>query len=174
MIVDGQRLSKDQLRAVRRAFGSLPKELKADLRRAQREQVGQIWTSEMNTARMRGDVAQTQRDLFAAGTRVKAGLPIVLVAGGSRRRMSGGGTPALLSRPGEFGTSRRQNKTRYFMRTPAGRVVVTRHASRQLRQGRRNGYVVHPALSQTIPQVIGLWVTQISARLLAATQGRNQ
>lgn len=174
MIVDGQQLSKEQLRAVRRAFASLPKDLKADLRRAQRDQVGQIWKSEMDRSRMRGDVVQEQRNLFAVGTRVKAGLPIVLVAGGSRRRMSGGGSPALLSRPAEFGSSRRQNRTRYFMRTPAGRVAVTRHASRQLRLTRRNGYVVHPALSQTIPQVIGLWVTQVAARLLAATQGRNQ
>ncbi|MEV0890314.1 hypothetical protein [Promicromonospora sp. NPDC050262] len=174
MIVDGQRLSKEQLRAVRRAFASLPKDLKADLRRAQREQVGQIWKREMDAARMRGDVVPQQRDLFAVGTRVRAGLPIVLVAGGSRRRMRGGGSPADLARPMEFGTARRQNRTRYFMRTPAGRVAVTRHAARQLRLTRRSGYVVHPAVSQTIPQVIGLWVTQIAGRLLDATQGRTR
>jgi hypothetical protein len=173
VIVDGQRLSKEQLRAVRRAFASLPKDLKADLRRAQREQVGRIWKQEMDTARMRGDVVEPQRNLFAVGTRVRAGLPIVLVAGGSRKRMRGGGTPADLARPMEFGTARRQRDTRYFMRTPAGRVVVTRAASRQLRLTRRSGYVVHPAVSQTVPQVIGVWVTRIASRLLAATEGKN-
>lgn len=174
MIVDGQRLSKEQLRAVRKAFSALPTDLKKDLRAAQRDQVGRIWKAEMDKARTAGHVDTQTRDLFAVGTRVRAGLPIVLIAGGSRRRMKGGGTPALLSRPREFGTGRRQGKTRYFMRTPAGRVTVTRAASRQLRPARRSGYVVHPALSKTIPQVIGLWVTQIGARLLAATQGRNQ
>lgn len=174
MIVDGQRLSKEQLRAVRKAFSSLPADLKKDLRAAQRNQVGRVWKSEMDKARTAGGVDQQTRDLFAVGTRVRAGLPIVLIAGGSRRRMSGGGTPALLSRPREFGTSRRAGRTRYFMRTPAGRVTVTRAASRQLRPARRSGYVVHPALSQTIPQVIGLWVTQIASRMLAATEGKTR
>lgn len=173
MIVDGQRLSKEQLRAVRKAFGALPATLKKDLRAAQREQVGRIWKAEMNRARIRGDVVEEQRNLFAVGTRVRAGLPIVLVAGGSRKRMRGGGSPADLARPMEFGTARRQGRTRYFMRTPAGRVAVTRAASRQLRLTRRRGYVVHPALSQTVPQVIGVWVTQIASRLLAATEGKN-
>src|SRR5690606_28120757 len=96
-----------------RRFRQLPRELKADLRKAQRSQIGAIWKSEVDKARGAGDLVHAQQRTFAAGTRVRAGLPATLVAGASNRKMRGGAAPSDLARPMEFGTNRKNHYTRY-------------------------------------------------------------
>lgn len=157
---------------MRRAFTALPKDLKTAIRKEQRAQLLPIWKGEIDAARSSGGVDDLQRQTFGVGTRVRPGLPIVLVAGASNKRRSGGATGSDLAKPMEFGTARRQGRTTYFRQQGSRRTTVTRHASRQLRPARRTGYVVHPALSQTIPRIVGLWVTTIYDRINQATEGK--
>lgn len=167
-------VDRGNLRDVQRAFRRLPRELKNDVRKAQRSQIGPIWKAEMDRARGAGGLVHPQRVTFAAGTRVKAGLPATLVAGGSNRKMPGGATPSDLARPMEFGTNRREHYTRYRRRSKnGGSHVVERRASRQIRLVRRNGYVVYPAVSQTIPRLIGVWVVDgVQKSIERALEGR--
>ncbi|MFD6091318.1 hypothetical protein ACFWGN_04260 [Oerskovia sp. NPDC060338] len=163
---------REELRRVRRAFTALPKDLKTALRKEQRAQLQPIWKSEIDAARSSGGVDDLQRQTFGVGTRVRPGLPIVLVAGASNKKHRGGATGSDLAKPMEFGTARRQGRTKYYRQQGTKRTTVTRHASRQLRPARRTGYVVHPALSQTIPRIVGLWVTTIYDRINQATEGK--
>lgn len=163
-----------QLRAVQRAFRSLPKELKTEIRNTQRAELGPIWKQEMASAVASADARQgMQAKVFGAGVRVKAGLPAYLIAGGSNRKLSGGGTASDLARPFEFGTKRRENATRYYRKSKrGGRHTVVRRTSRQLPLVRRVGYVVYPAASQAIPKVIGATVTRITNRVYLAAEGK--
>lgn len=163
--------ARARLRSVQRAFRSLPKEVKNELRKAQRSTLGPIWRSEMDTSVGRARRLEQHR-AFEIGSRVKAGLPAYLVAGGSNKRLSGGAVISNLARPLEFGTNRHQNLTKYNRISTRGKQhTVTRHASRQLPPAKRSGWVVYPAVSQTIPRLIGQWVLVLSDRIRQAAGG---
>lgn len=160
-----------RLRAAQRAFRALPKELKNDIRKAQRASLGPIWKAEMSAAVAKAPRPQ-HRTVFGAGSRVKAGLPAYLVAGASNKKLSGGGVVSDLARPLEFGTGRHQNLTRYNRKGKRGTHTVTRHTSRQLPKAKRSGWVVYPAVSQTIPRLYGEYVLKLTDRIQAAAEGR--
>ena len=166
--------SRAQVRAASRAFRALPPDLKNEIRKAQRSEIGPIWKGEMSEAVAGADARQgMQARVFGAGARVKAGLPATLIAGGSSRAMRGGASPSDLARPFEFGTGRREKYTRYTRRSRSGGShTVTRRTSRQLPLVRRVGYVVYPAASQTIPRLIGTWVRSITDRIYQAVEGK--
>ncbi|WP_372593566.1 hypothetical protein [Actinotalea sp.] len=160
-----------RVRSAQRAFRSLPKDLKNELRRAQRAQIGPIWTGEMTTSASRARRVE-QQQAFRTGSRVKAGLPLRLVAGASNRTTTGGGVVSDLARPFEFGTHRRANFTRYARTSTLGKQhTVTRRAAAQLPTAKRSGWVVYPAVSKTIPRLIGVWVTGINKRIYDAMEG---
>ena len=166
--------SRAHVRAASRAFRALPRDLKNEIRKAQRAEIGPIWKDEMSTA-VAGAAARAsmQQRVFGAGARVKAGLPAYLVAGGSNRRLRGGGIVSDLARPYEFGTNRRDKATRYLRRSPRGGThTVTRRTSRQLPLVRRQGYVVYPAVSQAVPRLIGVWVRGLTERIYQAVEGK--
>lgn len=161
-----------RLDAARRAFRALPKTIKSDVRRAQREQLGPIWRDEMTTSVGRTRRTE-QRRVFETGSRVRAGQPTYLVAGASNRRLRGGAVISDLARPQEFGTNRRNNLTRYNRRSRNGGThTVTRHAARQLPPAKRSGWVVYPAVAKTVPRLIGIAVADLTDRLAAAWNGR--
>lgn len=161
-----------RLRAAQRAFRDLPKELKNELRKVQRADLTPIWRDEMGTSVGRARRVE-QRRAFESGSRVKAGLPLYLVAGGSNKRLSGGAVISDLARPLEFGSGRRQNLTRYHRTSPTGtKHTVTRHASRQLPTAKRSGWVVYPAVAKTIPRYIGKTVLALTERITQAAEGR--
>lgn len=161
-----------RLRAASRAFRQLPKTVKDDIRALQREQLGPIWKDEMGQAVAGAAARKTHQErIFGSGARVRAGLPSYLVAGASTRKLSGGGTPRDLARPYEFGTGRRDRYTRYYRTYRGGqRHTVTRRTSRQLPLIRRQGYVVYPAVSQTIPRYIGATVLKLTDRIRSAVE----
>ena len=161
------RARQENLARARRAFRALPKELKNELRRAQRAQVGPIWKEEIERKAQRAPDLP-QRLVLTAGVRVQAGLPMSLIAGSGRKKLSGGGTPRELTKPLEFGSKRQANYTRYRR----GGHPIERRTSRQLPAARRSGYVVYPALAETIPRLSKLWVTATAQRIYDAAEGR--
>lgn len=159
-------------RAAQRAFRALPKDLKNELRKVQRADLTPIWRQEMGTSVARARRVEQHR-AFESGSRVKAGLPLYLVAGASNRRLPGGGVISDLARAFELGSGRRNNLTRYPRTSPRGRKhTVTRHASRQLPPAKRSGWVVYPAVASTIPRYIGKTVIALTERIAQAAEGR--
>lgn len=157
---------------VRRAFRVLPKDFKNTLRKAQRAEVGPIWKREVDAMASRAPYRQ-QQVIFKTGTRVKAGLPMYLVAGAGTRPLSGGGYPTDLDTAYEFGKSNREQRKTYSRRSKRGRSQqVTRRTSRQLPRRASGGYVVYPALAKAIPQIIGTWVAGINQAIYDAIDGR--
>ena len=64
--------SAAQIKATQRAFRALPREMKNDLRRIQREEYGPIWKSAMS-ARVSAVANATTRRVFVTGTRADFG-----------------------------------------------------------------------------------------------------
>lgn len=163
--------SAAQIRATQRAFRELPREMKNSLRRIQREEYGPIWKAAM-TQRVSAVGNPTTRRVFKTGTRVKAGLPMQLIAGAGTRRLRGGGYPTDLDTVFEFGGKRQERYTRYYRKSKGGkRGTVVRRAARQVPMFKPNGYVVYPALSDAIPRIIGSTVTEITNRIYEAAGG---
>lgn len=160
------------LNAARQAFRGLPKDLKNIIRRSQRSEVGPIWKQEVATQLGRGTA--TQQAVFKTGTKVKAGLPMYLSAGGGTRPLSGGARPVDLARPVEVGSGRRSSYTKYRRKARGATkaTAVTRRAGMQLPSERKSGYVVFPALAHSIPRIIGTWVQGLTDRIYDAVDGR--
>lgn len=171
MVVKVDAAKRARLKAARTAFRGLPRELKGAIRDGQRSEVGPIWTEEMDR-RVSAAPLHMHAVVFGKGTRVKAGLPLTLVAGGSTRRLSGGGTPASLASAYDFGSGRRGSFTRYARKGKGGSHVVVRRTSRQLPPQREGGYVAWQAARSAIPRIIETWVHVIEQRIFDAVDGR--
>lgn len=164
--------SRKRVDDVRRAFRVLPKDFKNALRKAQRAEVGPIWKREVDAMVARAPYRQ-QQVIFRTGTRVKAGLPMYLIAGAGTRPLSGGGYPTDLDTAYEFGKSNREQRKTYTRRSrKGGSQRVTRRTSRQLPRRASGGYVVYPALSKAIPQIISTWVSAVNQAIYDAIDGR--
>ena len=158
-----------RLRAANQAFRKLPKEIKSDLRKYQRAEAGPIWKQEVSTG---VGVTSMASRTFKSGNTIKAGAVIMLKAGGSNKKLSGGATPAELVRPAEFGSGRRDNYTKYRRRSPNGKVhTVTRRSSRQLPTRRRGGYVIYPAAGRSTKRIVSLSVQTITKRIYDSIEG---
>jgi hypothetical protein len=158
-----------RLRAANQAFRRMPKEVKNDLRKYQRAEAGPIWKQEVSSGTGITSIASRT---FKSGNTVKAGAVIMLKAGGSNKKLSGGATPAELVRPAEFGTSRRNAYTKYHRKSPNGKVhTVTRRTSRPLPTRRRGGYVVYPAAGRSTKRIVSLSVQTITRRIYDSVEG---
>lgn len=164
-------VNQGQLRAANKAFRRLPKDLKNDLRKWQRSEVGPIWKEEIATTRSAAP-AMSQA-AFKTGNRVKAGASIALVAGGSAKKLSGGATYSQLAKEAEFGSNRRNKYTKYHRRSTTGKSFsVTRRTGRQLPEYRRGGYVVYPASIPTIKRIASLNVQVTTRKIYDAMEGK--
>lgn len=160
---------QSRLRAANKRFRQMPKEIKNDLRKYQRAEAGPIWKQEVAA---NVGVTPISERVFRTGNTVKAGAVITLRAGGSNRKLSGGATPAQLVRPAEFGSSRRNNYTKFSRVSPNGnRHTVTRRSSRQLPNRRRGGYVVYPAAKRSIRRITSLSVQTVTKRIYDSIGG---
>ncbi|GEL95356.1 hypothetical protein [Cellulomonas composti] len=165
--------SRRRADAARRAFRTLPKELKNSIRKANRAELNPIWRGAMRESVARAPYPM-QRVVFKSGTRVEAGVPLYLVAGASSRRMSGGGTPMTLDETFEFGSSRQGEYTRYMRRSRrGGSHEVVRRTAHRLPPKRLKGYVVMPAVAQAMPKIIGSWSREWNRRIYEAIDGKG-
>jgi hypothetical protein len=141
----------------------MPKEIKNDLRRYQRQEAGPIFKQEVKFGVGSNPLAST---VFKSGNTVKAGAIITLRSASSTRRMSGGATRAELMKEAEFGSLRRDKYTKYQRRSPNGKVHnVTRRAGRQIPMRRRGGYVIYPAAGRSTKRIVSLSVQTITRRI---------
>lgn len=162
-----------RLNELRAAWRALPKDLRNEIRKAQRAELNPIWRAAMSESLAAHQSTPLHAVVFRTGTRVQAGLPLSLIAGGGARRVSGGASLDDLDTMVEFGTKRRERYTRYSRRA-RGRgsgTPVVRRSARQLPPFRATGWVVYPAASQAIPKIIGTWVHAITLRIEQSIDG---
>jgi hypothetical protein len=152
------------LQAVVLGFRQLEPAYKRDLNRATRTVLGPEFTRALTAH------ARTSLDtrVLVTGARVQGGNPPVLVAGSSRRRLSGGLVPDLDWAAQEFGTLDRNKRTTYRRRG----AKVTRRTRRQVPARVKSGRVVMPAVADTIPRAVSMWVQQF-VRLVYEAAGEG-
>lgn len=161
---DGAKLSQ-----VEKRFRSLPRELKNDLRRYQRSEVGPIWREETKANIGANNISQK---VFKSGNTVKAGASITLRASGSKKKLSGTGVASDLILAAEFGAKRQNAYTKYNRRSPKGTShTVLRRASRQSPAYRRGGYVIYPASSKAIKRITSLSVQTVMKKIHDSVEG---
>lgn len=162
-----------RLNELRAAWRALPKDLKNEIRKAQRAELNPIWRAAMSESLAAHQSTPLHAVVFRTGTRVQAGLPLSLIAGGGARRVSGGASLDDLDTMVEFGTKRRERLTRYNRRArgKGSGTPVVRHAARQLPPYKANGWVVYPAAAVAIPRIIGSWIGHITDRIERAIDG---
>lgn len=164
-------VNDESMRAANKAFRRLPKELKNDLRKWQRASVTPIWKEEIEKTRSAAPALTAKA--FKSGTRVKAGASISLIAGGSKKKLSGGTTFSDIAKPLEFGSNRRNKYTKYNRRSTTGKLhQVVRRTGRQLPTYRRGGYVVYPASKPAIKRLASLQVQTVTRKIYEAAEGR--
>lgn len=148
----------------RLAFRALSRDLKNQIRREQRAELGPTWKANVQRYAA-GAPSDTQRTIFKYGARVQAGLPVTLVAG------AGSKLADVPRRAFEMGSPRHGRYTRY-RRTRRGRQeIVVRRTSQQVPVQRAGGYVVFPALARTIPTWIGSWSRFVVEKITDAATG---
>lgn len=157
--------SSREVDKARLAFRSLGKDLKNEIRRDQRGELGPVWKA--NVQRYAAVApSDTQRTIFKTGARVQAGLPVKLVAGAGTK------LPTVPRRAFEMGSPRHGHYTRYNRRRRGQTETVIRRTSQQVPVARDGGYVVFPALARTIPTWIGSWSRFVVNRITEAANGR--
>jgi hypothetical protein len=158
-----------RLKAAERVFRQLPREVKNDLRKYQRKEVGPIWKSEVKTNLNANKLAAV---VFKSGTSVKVGASMTLRAAGSQKKLSGGIVASELIPQAEFGSSRQNKYTKYNRISPKGKShTVTRRTSRQLPHHRRGGYVVYRASGPSIQRITSLSVQTVTRRIYESIEG---
>lgn len=164
--LDGKGLNKGE-----RLFRKLSKELKNDIRSAQRREALPIWKQEINS---RKDVTPIASRVYKSGISVRTGANLALVAKGSSKRIGPRRIPqnSLLA-AAEFGSASSGNYTKYFRTSPDGkRHVVTRRTRRGLPAQRRNGYVAVPAGKASAKRIASLTIQTTIKRIHDAAEGR--
>lgn len=163
-------VDREQVRKVQKTFRALPRDLKNDIRKVQRASLNPIWREEM--AASKGTPMHSV--IFRSGNRTKAGAPMMLVAGAANRRLSGGATTGELAKAYEFGSTTRNNYTKYRRRSTKGKThTVTRRTRKQLPSFRRGGWIAYPAAARAIPRLTSLHVQTLMRRIYLAAEGRT-
>lgn len=133
--------------------------IRNDINRATRATLNPVWRDEV-TRRAR---TALDRKVLARGARILAGNPPVAVAASSNRPLKGGFHPSSQFYAVEFGANRDRVTT--YQRQG---VEVTRHTARQLPARTKGGRVVFPALKQTAPRAVALWVQLVVKKFAEA------
>ena len=162
--IDGAKLV-----AAEKLFRKLPREIKNDLRKYQRKEVGPIWKSEIAKGL---DANSMTRRTFKSGNSVQTGSAITLRSGGSSKMLSGGARANDLIPQAEFGSKKQNTFKTYSRQSPNGkRHNVTRRVSRQSPAYRKGGYVVYPAANRSASRITSLSVQTVTRRIYDSLGG---
>lgn len=161
--VDGRGLNRAE-----RLFRQLPKELKNDLRREQRKQALPIWREEIASRR---SVTPLAERVYKSGISVKTGANLVLVAGGSTKKIGDRNLPLnALRGAAEFGSHNR-SYTKYYRKSDnGGRHTVNRRARAGL-PSKRAGMVAVPAAKASVTRIKSLTIQTTIRRIHEAAEG---
>lgn len=163
--VDGKGLNKAE-----RLFRSLSKELKNDIRAAQRREALPIWRGEIDKRKGASLIASR---VYKSGTSVRTGANLALVAKGSTKKIGKRNIRqnSLLA-AAEFGSAS-SNYTKYYRVSPNGKKhTVTRRTRRGLPAQRRKGYVAVPAATASASRIAQLTIQTTLRKIHDAAEGK--
>lgn len=145
-----------ELQGVIVAMNGMEKELSKQIRRATKTVIQPVWkqaVAENANTRLESRVlAQTARVAVSNQN-------VTLSSASIGRTFAGGSKPHQLMHSAEFGADRTHTATyRATSRKGKSYTVNKRHTRAQFRPAKRKGYVVYPALADTIPRIASLWV----------------
>lgn len=155
--------SEAHLRAAVLALKAMSRDLRKEVSRQTREQGNPIWRDEIESHARTG----MDRLVLAKGARIKAGNPAQAIAASSRRPLRDGLVPDDDAAGFEFGSSTRDRKTTYGVRSYSRRGAqvaahkVSRRTKRQLPPRIRKGRVVYAAWAKSGPRLVSLWTQTI-------------
>lgn len=158
------------LQATVLAFKALERGLQKDIRKATVNTMNPVW---------RGEIAERATSpmdqlVIAKGARIAGGNPPTAIAATSKRRRSGGMTPATDWPWFEFGPSNRNKITTYRRRSRNGGThSVTRHTARQLPSRNARGRVAFPAVAKLAPRLASLFAQIVVRRVHEAAEGKR-
>lgn len=163
--LEGKGLNKAE-----RVFRQLPKELKSDIRRAQRAESLPIWKEEVNK---RKDITPLASRVYKSGITVRTGANLVLEAKGSSKKIGSRGIKQnSLMGAAEFG-SQPSNFTKYYRNSPNGKKhTVTRRTRAGLPHQRKKGYVVIPASRAAASRISSLTIQTVVRKIHDAAESR--
>jgi hypothetical protein len=129
-------------------------------RKALREQARR-WAPTLIKQAVLGAHSKQQGAVASSGSTTLSGNGLVALFGSAGRL--GGTSMRTIAAPYEFGTNDRERKTRYLSRHRISKkaMTVTRRTRRQLPPYRRTGYFAYPAVAETTPTLVGMWVKAI-------------
>lgn len=159
----------DELEAVTTALRSLPRAIRRDIDKANRDDLKPIWQGEV-TSRL---ASPMDRLLLGAGVSVKAGAPPVVRAAtstrgiGKARRLK----PADHWGAWEFGSNQRGTYTTYSRKSKHGGThKVRRRATVQI-PARSKTRVIYKAFGATTPQMAERYVEGVARLINEAAEG---
>lgn len=155
-IVSPSAKSVEALRAVALAMKLLDKDVRRNIANQTRAVLGPLWGRAL-----RDEIDNDMEALVLfQGAKVTPGNPAKVVAGASKRPLSGGLVPVEHARAFEFGAPRRFPHEETYGRTSTRglRHQVTRHTMRQLPKAQRQGHAAYPAWATVAPRMVSLWV----------------
>lgn len=147
-----------ELRAAVLALRAADRDLRNTINRQTRATLNPVWRGIVNA----NATSAMDAAVLAKGARVAPGNPPAFVAAASRRALSGGLVPDAQWQAFEFGTGNRGKYRTYQTRSRKGNAyTVTRRTSNQLPRRAKGGRVVYPAVAETMPRAVSLWVQTI-------------
>lgn len=155
-----------ELKAITLALKVLPNDVKKDINKQTREALNPMWKTGVSA---NAGMSGIDHAVFGKGSRVKAGNPTKLIAGSSRKALSGGLIPNKEAAAFEFGSPQRHRYTTYKRRSPKGNVhSVTRRTMRQLPPPSRKGRIVYHTWGEIDQRVVSLYVQTVMRRVYEA------
>lgn len=141
-----------ELQSVILAMRGMDRELAKQLRKATKQSTLPIWQESV-----RGNVITRQEDrvLASTATVLVRDENVMLKAGASTKRLSGGATVASITHSVEFGADRSYVGT---VKGRNGGQPYKRHTRAQFRPRNIKGNAVYPAAADAIPRIAALWV----------------
>lgn len=159
-----------ELQAAVLALRTADREVRNAIHRQTRATLNPLWRATVAAhARTPLDTA-----VLAKGARIATGNPPAFVAATSTRALSGGLVPSDQWQAFEFGTHKRGKSRTYRTRSRNGNAyTVTRQTANQLPRFAKGGRVVYPAMAETLPRAVSLWVQTIVRMYAHAAEGET-
>jgi hypothetical protein len=157
-----------QLRAMLTRIRELPADVRKEIRVATKAAALPIWREEVA-----GNVQSRAEGLaFAKTARVAVtDRGVRLQAARIGKGLSGGLDVKTQWHALEFGGERDVKRTIETTSRKGKRYTATRHTQRQLRPRNKTGYVVFPAVADSIPRVMSLWMQTVARAGHEALEG---
>jgi hypothetical protein len=159
-----------ELRAMLTRIRELPAEVRKEIRVATKAEALPIWRESVAAN------VQSRAEGLAFGKTSRVAVTdrgVRLQAARIGKPLSGGLDVKTQWHALEFGGAPDVRRTVDMTSRKGKRYTVTRHTQRQLRARKRTGYVVFPAVADSVPRIMSLWMQTVARAGHEALEGKR-